>query len=91
MLSWVARQFVEAGVRLGHATHSTPEQRQEMRPLGIIVEANVGSNLATGSILRVDEHPILQNIYDEVPTVLATDAQGVMSTTSPTSTVGQPR
>lgn len=70
-------------VRLGHATHATDAQLAHMQRLGIIVEANVGSNLATGSIVSLDQHPLLRNIYYGVSTVLATDAQGVMSTTLP--------
>src|SRR5690606_39338355 len=41
----------------------------------------VGSNLATGSIANVGEHPLLRNLYFGVSTTLATDAQGVMNTT----------
>jgi adenosine deaminase len=70
-------------VRLGHATHATPEILADMARIGVIVESNVGSNLATGSILRAEEHPLLLNMYYGVKTVLATDAQGVMGTTLP--------
>ncbi len=70
-------------VRLGHATHATPEIMQMMHDTGIIVEANVGSNIATGSVLRAEDHPLLQNMYYDVKTVLSTDGQGVMSTTLP--------
>jgi hypothetical protein len=65
----------------GHATHATEAQLQHMQRLGIIVEANVGSDLATGSIANVDQHPLLRNLYYGVSTVLATDAQGVVATT----------
>lgn len=70
-------------VRLGHATHATPEILTDMASIGVIVESNVGSNLATGSILSVEDHPLLLNMYYGVKTVLATDAQGVMDTTLP--------
>lgn len=67
-------------VRLGHATHATPEQLARMAKMGIIVEANVGSNLATGSIATPDSHPLLLNMYYGVSTVLSTDGAGVMRT-----------
>jgi hypothetical protein len=70
-------------VRFGHAAHATGEQLKRMRALGIIVEANVGSNLATGSVLRAEDHPLLANMYYGVSTVLSTDGQGVMQTTLP--------
>jgi adenosine deaminase len=70
-------------VRLGHATHATPEILQDMAATGIIVEANVGSNLATGSVLTAEQHPLLQNMFYGVKTILATDGQGVMGTTLP--------
>jgi len=68
-------------VRFGHGTHATPELMGRMAKLGIIVEANVGSNIATGSVLSAGEHPLLANMFYGVKTVLATDAQGVMGTT----------
>ncbi|HVV85456.1 MAG TPA: hypothetical protein VHE35_20495 [Kofleriaceae bacterium] len=67
-------------VRLGHATHATPEQLQRIARLGIVVEANVGSNLATRSVTSAQEHPLLSNLYHGVDTILSTDAQGVMRT-----------
>ncbi|GAB4114763.1 MAG: hypothetical protein OHK0013_49440 [Sandaracinaceae bacterium] len=54
-----------------------------MRDLGIIVEANIGSNIATGSIASPSEHPLLYNLYYGTRTILNTDAQGVMMTTLP--------
>jgi adenosine deaminase len=70
-------------VRLGHATHATPAALKMAASSGVIVEANVGSNIATGSVMRAEEHPLLQNMYYGVKTVLSTDAQGVMNTTLP--------
>jgi hypothetical protein len=54
-----------------------------MQRMGIIVEANIASNLATGAIARIADHPLLYNLYYNVRTVLATDAGGVMGTTVP--------
>lgn len=68
-------------VRFGHATHATPDQMKRMAKIGIIVEANVGSNIATASVLDAKQHPLLGNMLHGVRTVLATDAQGVMGTT----------
>lgn len=68
-------------IRFGHATHATPEQVERMAKLGVIVEANIGSNLITGSIIRAEEHPLLLNLYYGLETVLGTDAGGVMQTT----------
>ena len=70
-------------VRFGHATHADSRQLARMAQLGVIVEANVGSNIATGSIVRAEDHPLLANMYFGVSTVLATDGQGVMDTTLP--------
>lgn len=67
-------------VRFGHAAHATPKQIEHMKRLGIVVEANIGSNLATGSVANADQHPLLYNLYYGVETVLSTDAQGVMGT-----------
>src|SRR5262249_42814462 len=67
-------------IRFGHATHATPDQLKRMAKLGVIAEANIGSNLATGSIKEVDDPPLLYNLYYEVPTILSTDGHGVMST-----------
>ena len=75
-------------VRLGHVTHATPEHIEQMKRLGVIAEVNVGSNLATGALpadsnndgRRLDEHPLVSLMLAGIPTVLSTDAQGVMST-----------
>jgi hypothetical protein len=67
-------------VRFGHATHATPTVLDRIAALGVIVEANVGSNLATGSIARAEDHPLLYNAFADVKTVLATDGEGVMGT-----------
>lgn len=70
-------------VRFGHATHATPEQLEEIKELGIIVEANLGSNLATKSVGSEFERDqvILKFLYHGVRTILNTDAGGVMMTT----------
>jgi hypothetical protein len=68
-------------IRLGHATHATPEQIERMSRLGVIVEANIGSNVATGTIERASDHPLLYALYYGTPTVLGTDGEGVMGTT----------
>ncbi|MFZ6184261.1 diguanylate cyclase domain-containing protein [Nannocystis pusilla] len=86
-------------VRFGHATHADPTQIRRMGRLGIIAEANIGSNLATRSIPSlfstdgealvhpgaqkpaVSNHPLLTNLYYDTPTILSTDAHGVMTTT----------
>jgi hypothetical protein len=70
-------------VRFGHATHADAGQLARIAALGVIVEANVGSNLVTSSIVRAEDHPLLANMYFGVSTVLATDGQGVMETTLP--------
>ncbi|WP_233787970.1 hypothetical protein [Dulcicalothrix desertica] len=40
-------------IRLGHVTHAEPIQLEEIQKLGLIVEANLTSNLVTGSITEV--------------------------------------
>jgi len=67
-------------IRFGHAAHATPQQIERMAYLGVIAEANIGSNEITGAIARPDDHPLLYNLYYGVRTVLGTDAQGVMQT-----------
>jgi len=67
-------------IRFGHATHATPEQLQRIARLGVTVEANIGSNMITGSVARLDDHPLLMNLYYGVKTVLGTDGGGVMQT-----------
>jgi len=68
-------------VRFGHATHADSAQIHALAELGITVEANIGSNLATGSIASASDHPLLYNLFWGTRTVLATDAEGVMGTT----------
>jgi hypothetical protein len=67
-------------VRFGHAAHASASQIQRMAKLGVIVEANIGSNTITRAIATADEHPLLFNILYGVQTVLGTDGQGVMQT-----------
>ena len=67
-------------IRFGHAAHATQGQIKRMQRLGIVVEANIGSNLATGSVVNADEHPLLYNLYYGTRTILSTDGQGVMGT-----------
>jgi hypothetical protein len=68
-------------VRFGHQTHATPEQIQRLAKLGVIAEANLGSNLETHSISKIEDHPLLYQLYYQQRTVLGTDGQGVMGTT----------
>src|SRR5262249_16902143 len=68
-------------IRLGHVTHATPEQIERMAKCRVIIEANIGSNVRTGSIKDDSEHPLLYALYYGTPTVLGTDGQGVMGTT----------
>ncbi len=67
-------------IRFGHATHATPAQVKTMAELGVIIEANIGSNKATGSIGTLQEHPLLYQLYYGAKTVLSTDGHGVMNT-----------
>jgi hypothetical protein len=73
-------------VRFGHATHLTQDQVQRIKGLGIYAEANLGSNVQTGALQPnkagefFENHPLLSLMYHEVPTVLNTDAHGVMHT-----------
>jgi hypothetical protein len=67
-------------VRLGHVTHATEAQIRAMADLGVIAEVNLGSNLATGSITSLAEHPLLMLLYHGVDVILSTDAGGVMRT-----------
>lgn len=73
-------------VRFGHATHLTQSQTERIKALGIFAEANLGSNVQTGALQPVqsgdffENHPLLSLLYHEVPTVLNTDAHGVMHT-----------
>ena len=67
-------------VRLGHVTHATSSQIMRMKNLGVMAEANIMSNKATEAVTEIHDHPLLELIYRDVPTLLSTDAGGVMST-----------
>jgi hypothetical protein len=83
-------------IRLGHATHATPELAAKMKELGIVVEVNLGSNALSGSLQDsetnpqgrsdsghlhyMDDHSLLTLAAEGVPIVLATDGQGMMNT-----------
>lgn len=74
-------------VRFGHATHINPQQIRRMKALGIYAEANLSSNVQTGALQRekhggdaLENHPLLGLLYHEVPTLISTDAHGVMHT-----------
>ncbi len=83
-------------IRLGHATHATPELAAKMKELGIVVEVNLGSNAISGSLQdsatnpqgrsesghlhHMDDHSLLTLAAEGVPIVLATDGQGMMKT-----------
>lgn len=83
-----AEQAAKDGVivRFGHATHLTQSQVTRIKDLGIYAEANLGSNKVTGALQPTragdffENHPLLSLLYHEVPTVLNTDAHGVMHT-----------
>ena len=76
----------KVGIRFGHATHATPEQIAIMKQLGVMAEANLISNVETGALQPNQSGDILQNhallslMMQDVPTMLSTDAQGVMNT-----------
>ncbi len=67
-------------IRVGHVTHATEDQIAQLASLGVHVEVNLGSNLATGSIESLDQHPLLAMLYHDVDLSINTDAGGVMST-----------
>jgi hypothetical protein len=67
-------------VRLGHVTHATSSQIMRMKNLGVTAEANIMSNKATEAVTAIHDHPLLELIYRDVPTLLSTDAGGVMNT-----------
>jgi len=67
-------------IRLGHMAHATTAQMRALKRLGVMAEANIGSNDVTGALAE-DEHKLLYNLYFDIPTVLGTDAGGVMNTT----------
>ncbi len=66
-------------VRLGHATHATPEQLIRIQQLGIIVEANLTSNLVTRTVADSTEQNqvLLKFLFHDVKTILNTDAGSV--------------
>lgn len=70
-------------IRLGHVTHATPSQLEEIQRLGIIIEANLTSNLVTGSIASPaeQEQVLLKFLFYNLKTIINTDAGGVMGTT----------
>lgn len=77
-------------VRFGHATHASFEDleklsRNKLGKLGIIVEANLTSNQVTRSVKSQQEmqQVLLKFLYNDVKTILNTDAGGVMGTTLP--------
>jgi hypothetical protein len=67
-------------VRLGHVTHATSSQIMRMKNLGVMAEANIMSNKATEAVTEIHDHPLLELLYRDVPTLLSTDAGGVMNT-----------
>ena len=75
----------KAVIRLGHLTHASSQQLERVSRLGIIVEANLASNLVTGSVRDVDERNqvLLRFLYHDVKFTLNTDAGGIMNTTLP--------
>lgn len=74
-------------IRFGHATHATPQQVARMKTLGVVAEANLTSNVETGALQPkqggdfFENHSLLNLMYHDVPTILNTDAHGVMHTT----------
>ncbi len=74
-------------VRLGHVTNIDPQQAKQLHALGIIAEVNLGSNVSTGALRRMEGgesrltgHPMLDLMAARVDTVLSTDAHAVMNT-----------
>jgi adenosine deaminase len=51
-----------------------------MKNLGVMAEANIMSNKATEAVTEIHDHPLLELLYRDVPTLLSTDAGGVMNT-----------
>lgn len=70
-------------IRLGHVTHVEPTQLEEIQKLGVIVEANLTSNLVTGSVTDDTEQAqvLLRFLFYNVKTVLSTDGGGIIGTT----------
>jgi hypothetical protein len=73
----------EVIIRLGHVTHATPSQLEEIQKLGIIIEANLTSNLVIGSVTSPieQEQVLLKFLFYKLKTIINTDAGGVMGTT----------
>lgn len=77
-------------LRIGHATHAFHIHLDKLRSYGVIVEANLGSNAATGSANDTDqedefaptekENVLLKFLFKGVETVLNTDGGGVIGT-----------
>lgn len=80
-------------VRFGHATHATPDQVSRLTALGVVVEVNLHSNVATGSLSQTagahgprspvdlyDAHSFASLIYYDVPIAISTDSGPVMGT-----------
>ena len=78
-------------LRIGHGTHSDFSDLRALQGYGVIIEANLGSNKATGSAddeQRADpfaptekENTLLKFLYHGVETILSTDGGGVIGTT----------
>lgn len=69
-------------VRAGHATHATIEQLNKLKSLGVIIEANLGSNISTESIDEKERaQVILKFLYSGAQVILNTDAGGMVGTT----------
>ena len=72
-------------LRYGHATHASFEDLEKIKELGVIVEANLRSNVTTGSVRNDDEtqQTLLKFLYHDINTIINTDGGGVMGTTLP--------
>ena len=72
-------------VRFGHATHATGSQLERIKQLGVIVEANLTSNLETGAVRNKTQmqRTILKFLYHDVRTIINTDGGGMMRTDLP--------
>lgn len=78
-------------LRVGHGTHAHFRDLETLQSFGVIIEANLGSNKATGSAdddIRSDafmptekENTILKFLYNDMQTILSTDGGGVIGTT----------
>lgn len=67
-------------IRLGHVTHATDQQIRDLQALNVHVEVNLGSNLTTGAVESLDQHPMLSMLYHRLEFSLNTDGGGVMHT-----------